>query len=67
MELNRLCNYTVHILRSQNTESGEPKLNNVGEKSQDNHELIIQNTIINARWNQFTDMIQGGSHNFKYS
>ena len=39
-------NYPVHILRSQNTESGEPELNNIGEKYQDKNELILSNTII---------------------
>ena len=56
--LNGFYNYDVHILRPQNIESGEPELNNVGEKSQDNNELILQNTIINEGWNKITDMIQ---------
>ena len=59
MELNVFYKYAVHILIPQNTESGEPQLNNVVEKIQDNNEFIIHNTIINARWNQITDMIQG--------
>ena len=41
-------NYDVHVLRSQNTESGEPELKNIGEKYKDNHELILHNTIIFA-------------------
>ena len=59
MELNIVLKHAVHILRPQNTESGEPELNNVGEKYQDKNELICHNTIINARWNQINDMIQG--------
>ena len=59
MEINWFYNYAVHILRPQNTESGEPWLNNFEEKSQDNNELILHNNIINSRWNQITDMIQG--------
>ena len=59
MELKGFYKYAVHILIPQNTESGEPGLNNVGEKSQDKNELIIQNTIINARWNKIYDMMQG--------
>ena len=47
MELNVFYNYTVQILRPQSTESGEPELNNVGEKYQDNNELILHNNIIN--------------------
>ena len=26
-----MSNYTVHIIRTQNTESGEPELNNIGQ------------------------------------
>ena len=59
VELNGFYIYSVHILRPQNTESDEPDLNNVGEKSQEKNELIISNTIINTRWNKITDMIQG--------
>ena len=49
--------YAVNILRPQNTEIGEPELNNVGEKSQNKNDTIIHNNIINARWNQISDMI----------
>ena len=31
----QIYNYAAHIIRPQNTEIGEPELNNVGEKSQD--------------------------------
>ena len=55
MELNGFYNYAVHILRPQNTESGEPELKKIGKKTQDNNELIIHNTIINERWNQIDD------------
>ena len=51
--------YAEHILRPQNNESGEPELNNVGDKYQDNNDLILHNTIINSRWNQISDMMQG--------
>ena len=59
MDLNRFYNYAAHILRPHNTESDETELNNVGEKPQDNNELILHNTIINARWNKIADTIQG--------
>ena len=59
MKLNGFYNYADHILRPQNTESGEPELNNVGDKSQDNNDIIIHNTIINTIWNQIDYMIQG--------
>ena len=59
MKLNRSYNYDVHILRPQNTESGEPDLKNIGDKPQSNNELILHNTIINEIWNPITDMIQG--------
>ena len=64
MDLNGLYNYAAHILRPQNTKSGEPELKNVREKSQDKNELILYNSIINARWNQISDMIQGFVHLF---
>ena len=59
MEVNVLDNYDVHILRPQNAESGEPEFKNAGDKSQDNNDLILYNTIINAKWNQINDIIQG--------
>ena len=49
VELNGFYNCYVHILRPKITESGEPALNNVVEKYQDKHELILHYTIINAR------------------
>ena len=59
MGLNGFYNYAAHILRPQNTESGDLELNNVGEKYQDNNDLIINNTFINLGQNQITDMMQG--------
>ena len=47
MDLNRFYNYAANIRIPENTESGEPELNNVGEKYQDNNELILHNNIIN--------------------
>ena len=60
-------NYAVHILIPQNTEIGEPELNNFGDKSQDKNELILHNTIINTRWNQITNIIQGSFQLFQDS
>ena len=59
MELNGFYNYSVHILRPKITEIGEPELKNVRDKFQDKNELILHNTIINARLNQISDMRQG--------
>ena len=42
MDLNFFRNYAAHIRRPQNTESGEPELNNVGEKSQDKNAIITK-------------------------
>ena len=50
MDLNQFYNYDVHISRPQNTEIGEPELNNVGGEYQDMNELVINNTILNSRW-----------------
>ena len=58
MEFGLFYNYAAHILRPKHNEIGEPELKCVGYKSQDKNELILHNTIINARWNQITDMIQ---------
>ena len=59
VDINGLYNYAAHILRPQNTESGEPELNNIGEKSQDKNELILHNIIIKSVWKQITNMMQG--------
>ena len=59
MEFNEFYNYAAHILRPQNTESGEPELKNVGDKSQDTNDLIIHNTIITEELNQIADMMKG--------
>ena len=47
-----------NVLRLQNSENGEPEINNIGEKSQDNNKFILHKNIINTRGNQITDMIQ---------
>ena len=57
--MNEFYNYVVHILRPWNTESGEPELKNIREKTQDKNDLIVRNIIINARWNPITDIVQG--------
>ena len=59
MERRGFYKYAAHILGTQYTEIGEPELKNVGEKHQDNSELILHNTIINEIWNQISDTIQG--------
>ena len=48
-DINGFYNYAVQILRPQNAESGETEVNNVVEKSQDKNQVILHNTIINAR------------------
>ena len=42
MDINRFYDYAVQILRPQNNEIGEPKFNNIGEKPQDNNNIIIR-------------------------
>ena len=51
VDINRVLKYAVHILRPQNIESVEPELKNIGDKSQDNNEIVLHNNIINARLN----------------
>ena len=58
MELNGFYNYDIHIPIPQNTEGGEPELNNAGGKFQDNNELILYNTIIKSGRNQIYDMMK---------
>ena len=58
MDLDVFYNHIVHFLRPKNTESDEPELNNIGEKSQGKNELILYNTIINAGLNQIDDMME---------
>ena len=58
MEVDGFYKYAVHALRPQNTESGEPELKNIGEKLQYDNELILHNYLINAGWNQITEMIK---------
>ena len=41
IDLNRLYNYVVHILRPQNIECGKPELNSIGEKTQDKMSLLF--------------------------
>ena len=49
MGVNVFGNYSVHTLRPQNTESGEPETKNIRDKSQDKNEFIFHNNLINAR------------------
>ena len=48
----------MHVLITQSTRIGEPEINKVNEKFQDNNELIIRKNLIYERWNQITDIIQ---------
>ena len=59
LELNKFFNYSVHILRPQNIEISAPYWKNIGDKTQDNNEIILHKNIINSIWNQITDNIQG--------
>ena len=59
--------YDVHILRSQNNESGELELNNIGEKYQDESEIILHNTIIYTGFKKIDDMLQGFGPLSQYS
>ena len=49
--------YVVRVLRPQNTESGGPYTKKIGEKFQDNNELILHKYLRNTRGNQVIDMI----------
>ena len=58
VDLNGFYNYAVNGLIPRSTESGEPELNNIGDKFQDNNELVIHNGIIDARWNKTIGIIE---------
>ena len=57
MDINGFDNYSVHILRPQNTESDELQLNLIGDKYQDKNDFILHNNLSDAILNQITDMI----------
>ena len=50
--------YAAHVLRPKNNESGEPEIDNIREKFQDNNEFILNNNLRNSKINQITEMIQ---------
>ena len=49
MYLNGFDNYSVHVLIPKNTERNEPEINNIGDKFQDNNDLIIHNNLRNTK------------------
>ena len=58
MELNIIYKYSEHILRPQNTESGELELKEIGGKCKDNIKFVLNNYLINAELNQITSTIK---------
>ena len=58
VELNVFDNYAVHILITRNTESGDPDVKKIGEKSQNKNGFIIHNAISNERRNKIIGMIE---------
>ena len=58
MDLNGFYNYAVHTLRPRNTESGETEIKKIGDKSQDNNDIILHKNIISSRKIQITDIIK---------
>ena len=56
--LNVFENYAVQILRLQNTESGEPEPNKIGDKCQVNDEFILYSDTRNTILNQITDTVK---------
>ena len=47
--LNGFDNYSVNVLRPQNTESVKPELNDIGVKYLDKNELMLHNSLNDAR------------------
>ena len=58
VDLNGFYNYAVHTLRPRNTESGETEIKKIGDKSQDNNDIILHKNIISSRKIQITDIIK---------
>ena len=58
MDINEFENYAVHVLRPQNTESGELELKEIGGKCKDNIKFVLNNYLINAELNQITSTIK---------
>ena len=58
MDINEFENYAVHVLRPQNTESGELELKEIGGKCKDKIKFVLNNYLINAELNQITSTIK---------
>ena len=48
----------MHILIPPNIENGEPEIKTIANKYQYKDKLIINNTLIDLKWNQITDTIK---------
>ena len=57
MDLNWFDNYTVDVLRPQNSKSGEPDLKKSVDKFQENNAFINNSSHSDLGWNQTLDMI----------
>ena len=58
MEFIGFDNYSVHLLIPQNNESDKTELKKIGDKSQDNNEIIFHNDFRNIRLNKIIDLIE---------
>ena len=58
LDLNGFYNYSVHFLRPKNNKSGEPEINNIGDKLQDKNDFIIHNVFSDEILNQIIYMIE---------
>ena len=48
----------MDILGPKNNEFGDTELNNTGKNCQEKNDLIIQNDLSDAYWNQIIDIIE---------
>ena len=58
MDHNEFENYAVHVLRPQNTESGELELKEIGGKCKDNIQFVLHHYLKNSELNQITNTIK---------
>ena len=52
----------MHVLRPPNIETGEAALKIINEKYQDKDKLILNNSLIDAKWNPINITIKEADH-----
>ena len=58
VDFNVFENYSMHVLRPPNIETGEPELKIVSDKYQYKDKFILKNQISGVKWNQISGTIK---------